>query len=250
LVVLLTNFDLDGRGGTQLYVRDVALRLLARGHTPVAYSPRLGEVARELAAATVPVTDDLRTLTVPPDIVHGHHNHELFTALLRFPAVPAVRLCHGWQDERPQPFPRVLRYLAVSEAIRDRCIYEWGVPADRLDVILDCSDVGRRVQATAAVDAAVDALLVCYHDVVEEYRRAPRDLDAESLAAAAYLRALSPRVYWTETSASTRQLLLESVYMSTRSLPVVRTVLRTRWARRLVLSAREWRRRLTTASPS
>jgi glycosyltransferase involved in cell wall biosynthesis len=381
LVVLLTNFELDVRGGTQLYVRDVALKLLARGHTPVVYSPRLGEVAQELGAATVPVTDDLRTLTVTPDIVHAHHNHELFTALLRFPETPAVRVCHGWFDDCPQPFPRVLRYLAVSEAIRDRCVYEWGVPADRLDVLLnftdldrfkprgplaerparalvfshnarehlwavrtacegmgiavdaigrsvgrssaspervlgdydvvfargraaleamacgtavvvcdaegvgplvtaaelpklrrqnfgirmltrpispdairqelarydaaDAAEVSRQVRLTASVDAVVDALVACYQEVIEEFRQSLRYLDEEYGAAAAYLRSLSPRVYWTETPASTRQLLLKSVYASTSSLPGVRALLRTRWARRAVLGARDWRRRLT-----
>ena len=141
LTVLLTNFDLGARAGSQLYLRDVALGLLKRGHTPVAYSLRLGEVARELSAATVPVTDDLERITAPPDVIHGHHNHDLFTALLRFPGVPAVRMCHGWLEDAPQPFPRVLRYLAVDDTTRDRCVCEWGLPADRVDVLLNFVDL-------------------------------------------------------------------------------------------------------------
>jgi hypothetical protein len=137
LTVLLTNFELTVRGGSQLYLRDVALGLLGRGHTPVVYSPALGSVALELSAATVPVVNDLAQMTIVPDVIHGQHNHELFTALLRFPDVPAVRVCHGWLDEAPQPFPRVLRYVAVDDTTRDRCVCEWGVPADRLDVVLN-----------------------------------------------------------------------------------------------------------------
>jgi len=128
LTVLLTNFDLNLRGGSQPYVRDVALGLLRRGHRPVAFSQTLGEVARELRAATIPVTDDLRRLTVAPDLIHGQHNHELFASLLRFPGVPAIRVCHGWLDEAPQPFPRILRYIAVDDTTRDRCLCEWGCP--------------------------------------------------------------------------------------------------------------------------
>ena len=74
------------------------------------------------------VTDDLRTLTSPPAIIHGQHNHELFGALLRFPGVPGVRVCHGWRDDPPQPFPRLMRYVAVDQTTRDRCVYEEEFP--------------------------------------------------------------------------------------------------------------------------
>lgn len=143
LSVLLTNFELDVRGGSQLYVRDVALGLLRRGHTPVVYSPVLGAAAWDLRTATVPVVDDLDRISSAPDVIHGHHNHELFTALLRFPGVPALRVCHGWLDERPQPFPRVLRYIAVDDTTRHRCLHEWGVPEDRLEVLLNFVDLDR-----------------------------------------------------------------------------------------------------------
>jgi Glycosyltransferase Family 4 len=85
--------------------------------------------------------NDLAKVTAVPEIIHGQHNHELFTALLRFPGVPAVRICHGWLDEPPQPFPRVLRYVAVDDTTRDRCVYEWGVPEDRLEVLLNFVDL-------------------------------------------------------------------------------------------------------------
>ena len=45
--VLLTNNTLAQRGGSELYVRDVAIELMRRGHQPVAYSTLLGEVAEE-----------------------------------------------------------------------------------------------------------------------------------------------------------------------------------------------------------
>lgn len=141
LTVLLTNFELAIRGGSQLYVRDVALGLLRRGHRPVVYSPVLGSVASELTAATVPVVDDLSRIAAVPDVVHGQHNHETLAALLRFPRVPAVRLCHGWWDEPPQPFPRILRYVAVDDTTRDRCVGEWGVPEERLEVLLNFVDL-------------------------------------------------------------------------------------------------------------
>src|SRR5436853_4955604 len=87
LRVLLTNRVLAHRTGTELYVRDVALGLLRRGHLPVVYSPRLGEVAADLRAQTVPVVDDPAKVSEAPDIIHGHHGLETLTALLAVPRV-------------------------------------------------------------------------------------------------------------------------------------------------------------------
>ncbi len=76
LRVLITNNTLANRAGSELYVRDLATALLARGHKPVAYSTVLGEVADELRAATIPVINDLALLTAQPDIIHGQHHYE------------------------------------------------------------------------------------------------------------------------------------------------------------------------------
>jgi hypothetical protein len=88
LRVLITNNTLAVRAGTEMYVRDLALALMKRGHFPVAYSPILGSVAAELSEATVPVISDLGALGVAPDIIHGHHHLETMAALLHFPETP------------------------------------------------------------------------------------------------------------------------------------------------------------------
>ena len=141
--MLLTNRTLARRSGSELYVWDLANGLRARGHDPVVYAPTLGPLAHQLSVATIPVVNDLRRVSVAPDVIHGQHNHELITALLNFPGVPAVRVCHGWGDQPVQQFPRILRYVAVDETVRDRMVSEWGVPADRVHVILNFADTGR-----------------------------------------------------------------------------------------------------------
>src|SRR5258708_23860059 len=95
LRVLITNNTLAVRAGTELYVRDTAMELLKRGHSPIAYSTILGEVARELQAAKIPVVDDLNDLAVVPDLIHGQQHMELMTALLHFPRVPAIQFIHN-----------------------------------------------------------------------------------------------------------------------------------------------------------
>jgi glycosyltransferase involved in cell wall biosynthesis len=143
--VLLTNFALDHRGGSDLYVRDVAQALLARGHEPVVFSPRLGTVADDLRAATVTVVDDLRDLDTAPDVIHGQHHVPTMTALLRYPRTPAVFFCHGWLpwEEKPPRFPRILRYVAVDHACRERVTLEAGIPESAVEVILNFVDLRR-----------------------------------------------------------------------------------------------------------
>src|SRR6266568_2347803 len=143
--ILITNNTLDFRGGSELYVRDLAIALLKRGHIPIAYSTKLGDIAQEIRAATVPVIDNLDALAAPPDVIHGHHHLDTMTALLRFPGVPAVYFCHGWLpwEETPPRFPRILRYVAVDHLCRDRLLFEHGIPEERIRVLLNFVDLER-----------------------------------------------------------------------------------------------------------
>ena len=144
LRVLITNNALATRNGPTLYVRDLALALGKRGAVPIAYSAILGAVARELRGANVQVVDDLNQLSVEPDVIHGHEHMETMTALLHFSHVPAIYFCHSsttWLDT-PVHFPRILRYVAVDHACRDR-LKVHGVPEERIRVLLNFVDLDR-----------------------------------------------------------------------------------------------------------
>ncbi len=145
LRILITNTALAARNGTTVYVRDLALDLLKRGHTPLAYSTILGDVAEELRAASVSVVNDLNRLEVVPDVIHGHEHMETMTALLHFPGVPAIYFCHSptvWYDTAIV-FPRVLRYVAVDHACRDRLLVRHGIQEERIRVLLNFVDLDR-----------------------------------------------------------------------------------------------------------
>ena len=60
--ILITNNTLARRAGSELYVRDLALGLIKRGHTVFAYSTNLGDVARELQSAGIEVVNNLDQL--------------------------------------------------------------------------------------------------------------------------------------------------------------------------------------------
>lgn len=145
LRILIANATMATLTGTETYVRDLALGLLRRGHAPVVYAPELGELARELRRATVPVVDNLAALALTPDVIHGNHNTEMLSALLHFQGVPAAFFCHSWTDWVSAPFthPRVLAYVAVDDTCRDRLVCEHGVPEERVRVVLHAADLER-----------------------------------------------------------------------------------------------------------
>lgn len=145
LRVLITCYELDIRAGSQLYTRDVAETLREMGHSPVVFSPRPGEVAREMRSRGVAVIDDLDRLGSPPDVIHAQHHREAMEALLRFPGVPALFVCHGWLpwQEAPPRFPSLLRYVAVDSLRRDRLVLEHGIPESRTTIVHNFVDLDR-----------------------------------------------------------------------------------------------------------
>jgi hypothetical protein len=145
LRILMTNNTLASRAGSELYLRDLAVALMRRGHLPVAYSPVLGEVADELRGLTVPVIDDLRHMETAPDVIHGQHHHETMTAVLRYPGTPAVYTCHGWApwEEFPPAFPGIMKYVAVDDLCRERLLTTAGIPPGQVSTLYNFADLER-----------------------------------------------------------------------------------------------------------
>ena len=145
LRILLTNIWLADLGGSEVVVRDLALGLLRRGHRPIVYSPTLGYVAEEISARGVSVIDDLRQLGEPPDIIHAHHSIPCGEALIRFPDVPAIYVCHAFNHwaEAPVHFPQIGAYVAVDEACRDRLVHTEGIDPQRVLIFHNAVDLNR-----------------------------------------------------------------------------------------------------------
>src|SRR5579872_4660090 len=175
--LLLTNTRLAERGGSELYLRDVALALRERGHAPIAFSTVLGEVADELRSLSVPVVDDLSTVVEPPDLVHGQHHLETMTALLHFPDTPAVYFRHGpvpW-EEWPPRFPRLLRYVTTTPASRQVVAMEHHVPLERIEVIPNFVDLRRFAPRGPLPQRAQRALIFSNHASHRSHVPAVRD---------------------------------------------------------------------------
>ena len=140
--ILLANYDLNNRGGTQMFVRDTAVKLLEWGHEPIVYGPTLGAIAADLSERTIPVTSDLRTIGDAPDVIAGNHHLETMTALQQFPRTPAVFVCHAWLTVVPR-HPRIRRYVAVDETCRTYLLDQCGIPSSQIEVVLNGIDMAR-----------------------------------------------------------------------------------------------------------
>ncbi|MEM7145932.1 MAG: glycosyltransferase family 4 protein [Verrucomicrobiota bacterium] len=145
--ILFTNNTLADYAGTEIYTRDVALGMQARGHQPLAFTLEPGRVANELEQAGVPVFNDLNAIPneLRPDLIHGHHFFETSLAALAFPKTPVLSFCHGpvaWQ-ETPCRLPNVVTWITVDHRCRDRLIDEESIPADRIETVFNFIDTDR-----------------------------------------------------------------------------------------------------------
>ena len=155
------------------------MELLRRGHSPSIYSPRLGELAGSTRMANIPVVDDLSNVVEVPDLIHGQHHLETMAALSRFPDTPAVLFCHGvlpWEST-PVTHPRILLYVAMSEAIRDRINQQAGIDDSRIRLLQNFVDLARfQPRATPLPDRPQRALIFSNYategDRVETLRQA------------------------------------------------------------------------------
>lgn len=153
LRILFTNIRLGMRTGTEIIVRDFALRLSERGHEVAVYSPSIGPLADELRGQGIPVVDNLLEIDRSPDVIHGHHMPATAEAILAFPHTPAIWVCHdstSWYD-RPPRFQQVRRLFAVDETCRARLINVEHVPAEEIGILPNAVDLRRCIGRPAVL---------------------------------------------------------------------------------------------------
>lgn len=117
--VLITNIWFQNYGGTECYVRDLAIKLQSEGVKVEVYSPLLGRISKELIDLDINVVSSVNDLKNIPDIIHGHHSVTL-DAINKFPDVPVIFFCHGIGGaEEPIEHPQIKKYVTVSHYIRE-----------------------------------------------------------------------------------------------------------------------------------
>ncbi|WP_156429653.1 glycosyltransferase [Burkholderia sp. TSV86] len=139
--ILFTNIILSGRTGTEIYTFELARAMLMRGHRVAIYSLTLGDLAHQARAHGIPVTDRITDINFTPNIIHGHHNVTSAIAMIRFPATPAIFVCHDSSQifDEPLLLNRIGQYIAVDAACRERMIV-CGVSEERIQIIQNAVD--------------------------------------------------------------------------------------------------------------
>lgn len=143
LKVLITNIQMIGRSGTEMYVHDLSRALIRRGHSPIVYCPEQGPLAKDLIRNSVPVVATLDKIRETPDIIHGHHTLQTLAAMLHFPTTPGIFLCHdfdAWHDTPPK-LPRIKRYVAVDQTCADRLVLAEGIDRNQVTILTNAVDL-------------------------------------------------------------------------------------------------------------
>jgi hypothetical protein len=143
LRILITNIRLADRSGTEIVVRDLALRLSERKHQVVVFTPFIGRLAGDLTQNGIRVTDDLSVLSEAPDVIHGHHMPCTAEAICAFPQTPAIWVCHSsdaWFDAPPH-FSQVLRHFAVDETCKARLVNSGSMAFQNVGILPNAVDL-------------------------------------------------------------------------------------------------------------
>jgi len=142
--ILLANFALRNRSGAELHTRDIAIGLHRRGHQVAVYAPELGEVAQEVRAAGIQVTDQVENVAFEPQVIHGQTNTPMVQALEHFTKTPGLFMCHGSTPALAAPplLPEVKLHVAVDVACLAR-LYKAGIPQNKCLLLFNFVDTDR-----------------------------------------------------------------------------------------------------------
>jgi hypothetical protein len=165
LSILITNNTLGMPAGSECYARDIARFLIKQGHTVIAYSTMLGQIANELTSMGATVVDSLDKLETRPDIIHGQHHMDTLTALLYFPGVPVVHFIHGllpWEEHPLPDLSCIVSVVLVSQFLRDRLLENGLISESKVRIIPNFVDESRFTQKHQSATDRKDLNILIY----------------------------------------------------------------------------------------
>ena len=143
--ILMTNHRLHQRGGSELFVLEVATEFVRLGHEVCVFTTVAGPLSERLAAAGIAVVGDPVECPFTPEIIHGQHHLETMAALSLWPGVPATYMVHGatpWEEHAPV-HPRIRRYLATTKRFAWYIARDCGVEESSVLVLRNFFDPAR-----------------------------------------------------------------------------------------------------------
>lgn len=164
--ILITQRELTGRGGSELFTIEVALALHERGHDVRVYTPRGGKGMAQLKSRGVRVSESLADSKWEPDVIHGQHHLQAVTALTRYPLAPMIYHIHGsfpWV-EFPPIHGRILKYNVMCEAMLEGIETNFNIPKERVGVVSNFVDLKRFSKIRTVAEEPSRALLFGNND--------------------------------------------------------------------------------------
>lgn len=135
--ILMTNHQLMGYAGTEVFTYTVAKSLKLKGHEVVVYSPFVGEFSRIFEDIGVPVFDRPEELPDDFDLAHVHHNVTVYEIRQRYPRLPIIYMAHGIKhplEHLPVTNLAISFWVAGSDGICAHMLKS-GIPAEKIQLV-------------------------------------------------------------------------------------------------------------------
>jgi hypothetical protein len=135
--------------GAEMYVYELARELKRTGHEPVITAPIAslgGEMltrAQDAGLTALPV-ESLSPRAIDFDVLHLNERKPSEALLGLFPKAAAVSTVHSQFDcEAPILSPRIFKYIAIRQDIKDKLEAKDGIGSARIEIIPNGIDVAR-----------------------------------------------------------------------------------------------------------
>ena len=145
--ILIFHARLAHLTGGEVNARDWALGLKARGHKVIFYALEPGPLAQQIRDAGIAVVTDPSSVAEAPDVMFGSGVNDVVSLIARFPHVPAIQVAQIWNHWNAYPclLPQVVLHVAVDDLNAEMLVNEFGIPRDRIRVVLNAVDLNRVV---------------------------------------------------------------------------------------------------------
>lgn len=171
--ILVATHHYSNYEGSETYVFTLVRELKNKGHEVFVYSPILGKIAEKTRRLGVKVADDLSYFKGEKfDIIHAQHNIIVIKTRAMFPAVPIVMNIHGVLSELEEPpfFDcRVVRYVAVSEEVRENLI-RLGIDKKKIEIVRNFVNTQRFV-SKKPINEKLKNILVISNRITDSKRQ-------------------------------------------------------------------------------
>lgn len=159
-------------GGTECYVRDLAIALKSIGIEVEIYSPHIANtelsdnadenIVSYIKSLGINIVNSVNDIKNVPDVIHGHHQVTI-DVINKFPYVPVIFFCHSIDAySNIIIHNNIKKYVAVSHYISEM-VLEPHIAKENISIIYNWVDTHRFIQKSKVNNIAKKALIFGNH---------------------------------------------------------------------------------------